>query len=92
MKNSRPNYFRYQPLGEVDVPYQPYGGRHIVTMLPGNGIGPELMCHVEDVVKCVNAPIDFEKVTIRDGNDLKDDIDNAIISIKRNGVAIKGTN
>ncbi|GJQ85738.1 hypothetical protein Trydic_g12143 [Trypoxylus dichotomus] len=83
--------FKHPPLGEEEIPFQPYGGRHIVTMLPGNGIGPELMRHIEDIVKHINAPIDFEKVIIRDGPTLKDDIDNAVTSIKRNGIAIKGT-
>lgn len=28
-----------------------YGGRHHVTMLPGAGIGPELMIHVTDLFR-----------------------------------------
>lgn len=82
--------FKLPPLGEEDIPAGTYGGRHIVTMLPGNGIGPELMSYVADVVKFINAPIDFEIVEIRDGPSLQDDINNAVISVKRNGVAIKG--
>ncbi|TRZ08133.1 hypothetical protein HGM15179_018973, partial [Zosterops borbonicus] len=28
-----------------------YGGRHTVTLIPGDGIGPELMLHVKDVFR-----------------------------------------
>nr|XP_022900861.1 isocitrate dehydrogenase [NAD] subunit gamma, mitochondrial-like [Onthophagus taurus] len=90
--SSQRNYHNHQPpLGNEEIPHKPYGGRHIVTMLPGGGIGPELMNYVEDVVKFVNAPIDFEKCEIKDGPTLDEDLRNAIISIKRNGVGIKGT-
>ncbi|KAI4466050.1 decarboxylating dehydrogenases-isocitrate isopropylmalate tartrate [Holotrichia oblita] len=82
---------RHPPLGDDDIPFQPYGGRYIVTMLPGNGVGPELMRHVEDVIQYINAPIDFEKITIRDGATLQSDLNNAVTSVKRNGIALKGT-
>jgi isocitrate dehydrogenase (NAD+) len=64
-----------------------YGGRHAVTMLPGGGIGPELMGYVREVFKYAGAPVDFEVVEIGDENV---DLDYALTSIKRNGVAIKG--
>lgn len=64
-----------------------YGGRHAVTMLPGGGIGPELMTYVKEIFKYAGAPVNFEVVDIGDNNN---DLDYAITSIKRNGVAIKG--
>lgn len=33
------------------LPKARYGGRHAVTMLPGGGIGPELMSYVKEVFK-----------------------------------------
>lgn len=33
------------------IPKAHYGGRHAVTMLPGGGIGPELMGYVRDIFK-----------------------------------------
>lgn len=57
-------------------------------MLPGGGIGPELMAYVREVFKYAGAPVDFEVVDIGDENH---ELEYAITSIKRNGVAIKGT-
>lgn len=68
-----------------------YGGRHAVTMLPGSGIGPELMSYVKDVCRYAGAPVDFETVNIDPKSDEKNELDYAITSIKRNGVAIKGS-
>ena len=35
----------------VKVPRPRYGGRHTVTLLPGDGVGPELMRHVREVFR-----------------------------------------
>lgn len=35
----------------MPIPKAHYGGRHTVTMLPGAGIGPELMSYVKEVRK-----------------------------------------
>ena len=39
-----------------------YGGRHTVTMMPGDGIGPEMMGYVKEVFSLVGAPVDFEEI------------------------------
>ncbi|CAH0561806.1 unnamed protein product [Brassicogethes aeneus] len=72
------------------IPVALYGGRNAVTMLPGGGIGPELMGYVKEVFKYAGAPVDFEVVEIDEKSEDNDDLDYAITSIKRNGVAIKG--
>ncbi|XP_017768270.1 PREDICTED: isocitrate dehydrogenase [NAD] subunit gamma, mitochondrial-like isoform X2 [Nicrophorus vespilloides] len=72
------------------IPVALYGGRHAVTMLPGSGIGPELMAYVRDVFRYAGAPVDFETININPNTDESDDLIHAITSIKRNGVAIKG--
>lgn len=59
-------------------------------MLPGGGIGPELMAYVREVFKYAGAPVDFEVIDIDPKTDEGDDLGYAITSIKRNGVAIKG--
>ncbi|XP_072026835.1 isocitrate dehydrogenase [NAD] subunit gamma, mitochondrial-like isoform X2 [Amphiura filiformis] len=66
-----------------------YGGRHTVTLIPGDGIGPELMTHVKEVFRHIDAPVDFEELLISGTNEVES-IENAIIAVKRNGVAIKG--
>ncbi|KAE8583423.1 hypothetical protein XENTR_v10020508 [Xenopus tropicalis] len=67
-----------------------YGGRHTVTMIPGDGIGPELMLHVKEVFRHSCVPIDFEVVNVNSTSNDEDDIQNAITAIRRNRVALKG--
>lgn len=40
-------------------------GRQTVTMIPGDGVGPEIMGSVKDVFKAVGAPVDFEELFVR---------------------------
>ncbi|XP_039575716.1 uncharacterized protein LOC120507312 [Passer montanus] len=42
--------------GSALRPPAKYGGRHTVTLIPGDGIGPELMLHVKEVFRCVPLP------------------------------------
>ncbi|XP_066283872.1 isocitrate dehydrogenase [NAD] subunit gamma, mitochondrial-like isoform X4 [Branchiostoma lanceolatum] len=67
-----------------------YGGRYTVTMIPGDGIGPELMGHVKDIFRYAGVPVDFEEVQITSQEGDEEAIENAITAIKRNGVALKG--
>ncbi|CAN7950403.1 unnamed protein product, partial [Ixodes hexagonus] len=71
--------------------HQPiYGGRYFVTLLPGHGIGPEMMRHVEAVFVCGKVPVDFETVLVDADVGDASSMDYAITSIRRNGVALKG--
>ncbi|KAL1020928.1 hypothetical protein UPYG_G00006520 [Umbra pygmaea] len=65
-----------------------YGGRHTVTLIPGDGIGPELLSHVRELFRFSCVPVDFEVVNV--SSSTEDDINNAITAIRRNGVALKG--
>ena len=71
-------------------PFAQYGGRYTVTMLPGDGIGPEMMGYVRQVFRYAGAPVDFEEICFDPNSEEESDFYNAITSIKRNGVAIKG--
>ncbi|XP_015516288.2 isocitrate dehydrogenase [NAD] subunit gamma, mitochondrial [Neodiprion virginianus] len=73
-----------------NIPKAHYGGRHTVTLLPGAGIGPELMGYVKEVFRYAGVPVDFEHVDIDPMSDNNDDLDYAITTIRRNGVALKG--
>lgn len=73
------------------IPKAQFGGRHAVTMLPGSGIGPELMSHVREIFSVIGVPVDFEIIDIMPTKEGNEDLEYAITSIKRNGVAIKGT-
>ncbi|KAG8129871.1 putative Isocitrate dehydrogenase [NAD] subunit mitochondrial protein [Naja naja] len=66
-----------------------YGGRHTVTMIPGDGIGPELMLHVRELFRHACVPVDFEEVLVS-SEASESDIQNALMAIRRNRVALKG--
>lgn len=67
-----------------------YGGRFMVTLLPGDGIGPEMMRHVKTIFKIGGMPIDFEEINLDSMNENFEKVEEAITSIKRNGIALKG--
>lgn len=61
-----------------------------MTMLPGGGIGPELMGYVKEVFRYAGVPVDFEEVNINPQTEGNEELEYAITSIRRNGVALKG--
>ncbi|XP_053174011.1 isocitrate dehydrogenase [NAD] subunit gamma, mitochondrial-like [Scomber japonicus] len=67
-----------------------YGGRHTVTLIPGDGIGPELAHHVRELFRFCCVPVDFEVVNVDSTMTAENDINDAIMAIRRNGVALKG--
>lgn len=77
-------------LTAVGKPKAKYGGRFMVTMLPGDGIGPEMMRHVRNIFALGGFPVDFEEINLDSLNENIEKVEEAITSIKRNGVAIKG--
>ena len=40
-------------------------GRHVVTLVPGDGVGPEMMSSMQEVFKAAGVPIDFEEYFMR---------------------------
>ncbi|XP_030624151.1 isocitrate dehydrogenase [NAD] subunit gamma, mitochondrial [Chanos chanos] len=76
--------------GQIIPPPAKYGGRHTVTLIPGDGIGPELLNHVRELFRFSCVPVDFEVVNVNSSLASEDDIKNAITAIRRNGVALKG--
>ncbi|KAJ8668430.1 hypothetical protein QAD02_010093 [Eretmocerus hayati] len=74
----------------MPIPKAHYGGRHTVTLLPGAGIGPELMGYVKEIFKYAGVPVDFEEIDIDPNTEDAEDFEYAITSIRRNGVALKG--
>jgi len=66
-------------------------GRYSVTMIPGDGVGPDLMYSVQDVIKAAGAPLDFEVLNLSEVNDaISAPFDAVEKSLRKNGVAIKG--
>ncbi|RXG54817.1 Isocitrate dehydrogenase [NAD] subunit gamma 1, mitochondrial [Armadillidium vulgare] len=68
-----------------------YGGRFTVTMIPGDGIGPELMGYVQEIFRYAGVPVNFEVIPLDFNHIEESHFKNAVIAIKRNGVAIKGS-
>merc|ERR1711915_603568 len=62
------------------------GGRHTITLIPGEGIGPEMFGQVRRTVDMMNLPINFEEINVKGTDDLTE----AMNSIQRNGVCLKG--
>ncbi|XP_059175330.1 isocitrate dehydrogenase [NAD] subunit beta, mitochondrial-like isoform X2 [Physella acuta] len=66
-------------------------GKHTVTLVPGDGVGPELMGGVRDVFKTAGVPIEFEEVFISEiSPNTSADLKTVVESIKRNKVGLKG--
>jgi isocitrate dehydrogenase (NAD+) len=62
----------------------------MVTMLPGDGIGPEMMNYVKTIFKVGGIPVDFEEVHLDSMHENTENVEEAITAVKRNGVALKG--
>lgn len=67
-------------------------GKYTVTLIEGDGIGPEIAQSVKDIYSAADVPIKWESVdvtpTLKDGKTVIPD--EAIDSVKRNYVALKG--
>jgi len=67
-------------------------GKYTVTLIEGDGIGPEISQSVKDIFAAAKAPIKWEPVdvtpTLKDGKTVIPD--ESIASVQRNFVALKG--
>merc|ERR1711970_398429 len=62
-----------------------------VTLIPGDGIGPEVMAATQEVLKAVSAPIVFDVHQLSEVNaDCEESIDKAVASIRANKLCLKG--
>lgn len=68
-----------------------YGGKTTVTLIPGDGVGPEIAESVTTLFKEMSVPVEFETIDLTKYT-LNDEgaFNNAITSLKRNGVGLKG--
>ncbi|XP_075986498.1 isocitrate dehydrogenase [NAD] subunit beta, mitochondrial isoform X2 [Anticarsia gemmatalis] len=66
-------------------------GRIKCTMIPGDGVGPELVYAVQEVFKAANIPVDFESFFFSEVNPtLSAPLEDVVNSIARNKICIKG--
>ncbi|KAH9844293.1 mitochondrial NAD-dependent isocitrate dehydrogenase subunit 2 precursor [Rhodofomes roseus] len=67
-------------------------GKYTVTLIPGDGIGPEISQSVKDIYSAAKVPIEWEEVSVtpilKGGKTVIPDA--AINSVRKNTVALKG--
>ncbi|KAL4630139.1 isocitrate dehydrogenase NAD subunit beta, mitochondrial-like [Arapaima gigas] len=63
-----------------------------VTMVPGDGVGPELMRAVKEVFKAADVPVEFEEIHLSEVHNMasEEKLDQLFTSMRKNRVAIKG--
>ncbi|KAH7728339.1 Protein IDHG-2 [Aphelenchoides avenae] len=67
------------------IPHAKYGGRHTITILPGDGIGPEMMTHLKKIFLAAHVPVDFEVIDASSKDPSNEALENVITAIQRNG-------
>jgi len=66
-------------------------GKFPVTMIPGDGVGPELMDSVQSVLTNIGAPVHFEIMHLSEVQHWNSKpIEEVTNNVRKNGVAIKG--
>lgn len=66
-------------------------GRTTCTLIPGDGVGPELIYSVQEVFKAANVPVDFEPFFLSEVNPaLSSPLEDVVASIKKNKICLKG--
>ncbi|XP_028031820.1 isocitrate dehydrogenase [NAD] subunit beta, mitochondrial isoform X1 [Bombyx mandarina] len=85
---------------EKNVCYAPFGalqpratkeGRIKCTLIPGDGVGPELVYAVQEVFKAASIPVDFESFFFSEVNPtLSAPLEDVVNSIAVNKICIKG--
>ena len=65
--------------------------RVTATLIPGDGVGPELVASVEEVFKAQGVPMDFEVYFMSEVHSaLSAPTETVVESIRRNGLCMKG--
>ncbi|KAI0223518.1 Isocitrate dehydrogenase [NAD] subunit beta, mitochondrial [Lamellibrachia satsuma] len=66
-------------------------GRQTVTVLPGDGVGPELLTSVKEVFTASRVPVDFEEIHLSEIQPQQSaSLESVIESCQRNTVCLKG--
>lgn len=66
-------------------------GRQTATMIPGDGVGPELMQSVKDVFSAAGVPVDFEELFVSEVQPGQScSVDEVTDSARKNRVCLKG--
>ena len=75
-----------QPITELNQ-----GTKLKCTLIPGDGVGPELCFAVKNVLSAISVPIEFEEYFLSEINpSMSVPLETVVNSIKSNGIALKG--
>ncbi|XP_071946955.1 isocitrate dehydrogenase [NAD] subunit beta, mitochondrial-like [Antedon mediterranea] len=74
----------------VTEPIPKSEGRRTVTLIPGDGVGPELMQAVKEVFKQIGAPVDFEEYHLSEVQSHGATLNEVVESLRQNHVCLKG--
>lgn len=67
------------------------GSKLKCTLIPGDGVGPELCLAVKNVLSAISVPIEFEEFFLSEVNpSMSVPLETVVESIKQNGIALKG--
>ncbi|XP_041744600.1 isocitrate dehydrogenase [NAD] subunit beta, mitochondrial isoform X2 [Coregonus clupeaformis] len=79
-------------LGGPEAPPARADATFKVTMVPGDGVGPELMTAVKEVFKAGDVPVEFEEFHLSEVQHMDSDekLEQVLASMKTNRVAMKG--
>ncbi|KAI3380012.1 hypothetical protein SNEBB_004869 [Seison nebaliae] len=84
----QPNERKIQAMKKI--PHTKYGGKYTITIIPGDGIGPEMIGWAKEAFRLVRAPVIFEDVELDSTTCNNENMMYAIKSVQRNGLALKG--
>jgi len=85
------NLQQARSFSAIQVPVSKPEGRTSCTLIPGDGVGPELLYSVQEVFKAAGAPVDFEPLFLSEVQQLMSvPLEQVVESITRNGICLKG--
>ncbi|KAL5011316.1 hypothetical protein ScPMuIL_009867 [Solemya velum] len=62
--------------------------RHTITVVPGDGVGPELISSVKDIFQASGVPVDFEEYFLSEVQPGSDKLETVLESFRKNGVGL----
>ncbi|XP_076317140.1 isocitrate dehydrogenase [NAD] subunit beta, mitochondrial [Tachypleus tridentatus] len=75
----------------VQEPVSHPEGRLKCTLIPGDGVGPELCTSVKEVFEALNVPVDFDELFLSEvHHTMSVPLDKVLESVQKNKVALKG--
>jgi len=88
MKN---NLQQARCFSAIQAPVSKPEGRTSCTLIPGDGVGPELLYSVQEVFKAAGVPVDFEPLFLSEIQPtMSVPLEDVVESITRNGICLKG--